>query len=272
MNVPNWMEKINWTQLFLDWGIIILKVLILIIIYYIVRSIGQRAIKKAFDRKYRREMAAREHTISVGRKKTLQSITSNIFSYTLLFVFIGIVFELFGLDIKALLAAAGIIGLAVGFGAQGLVSDVVTGFFILLERQIDIDDYVTVAGFDGIIEEIGLRTTKLRSFDGTLHFIPNRQIDSVSNHSRGNMRALVDIAISCDTDIDEAVLKMQQACETFALTEEAIIEGPDVLGVESLNSSEVVIRVICKTKNMEQWSVERKLRKILKEVLDGMKT
>lgn len=79
----------------------------------------------------------------------------------------------------------------IGFGAQGLVNDIVTGFFILLERQIEIDEYVTSVGYDGIVEEIGLRTTKIRSFDGTLNFVPNRLLEGVSNHSRGNMRALV---------------------------------------------------------------------------------
>ncbi len=187
-------------------------------------------------------------------------------------IFLGIIFDLFGLDIKALLAGAGILGLAIGFGAQGLVSDVVTGFFILLERQIDVDDYVTVADYDGIVEEIGLRTTRLRGFDGTLYYIPNREIGSVSNHSRGNMQALVDIAINCDTNIDEAIKQFQQACDALALTEEAIIEGPDVIGVESLDSSEAVLRVICKTKNMQQWDIERKLRKVLKKVLDDLTT
>ncbi len=269
--MANWADKINWSEVFFDWGIIALKLIILYVLYMLVKSIGQRAIRKAFERKHRRELAAKEHAVSVGRRKTLQSIASNVYAYMLLFVFISIIFELFGLDIKALLAGAGIIGLAVGFGAQGLVSDVVTGFFILLERQIDVDDYVTVAGFDGIIEEIGLRTTKLRGFDGTLHYIPNREIASVSNHSRGNMRALVDITLSCEADIDETIMRMQQACDMLASAEESIIEGPDVLGVESLDSSEVVIRVICKTKNMEQWNVERQLRKILKDVLDEMK-
>lgn len=269
--MTDWMGKVNWSQLLVDWGIIVVKLIVLIIIYFIAKSIGERAIKKAFKRKHEKDMASAEDTISTGRMKTLQLIATNIFSYFLLFVFIGIVFELFGLDIKALLAGAGILGLAIGFGAQGLVSDVVTGFFILLEKQIDVDEYVTLAGFDGIIEEIGLRTTKLRGFDGTLHYIPNREISSVSNHSRGNMQALVDIAISCEADIDQTVQAMQKACDDLALTEEAILEGPDVIGVESLDSSEVVLRVICKTKNMEQWIVERKLRKVLKEVLDEIK-
>lgn len=268
----DWIGQVNWMQILFNWGIVVVKLIVLIIIYLIVKSIGQRAIHKVFERKHNQENSVKDDTISLGRKKTLQSIASNIFSYFLLFVFLGIVFELFGLDIKALLAGAGIIGLAIGFGAQGLVSDVVTGFFILLEKQIDVDDYVTLAGYDGVVEEIGLRTTKLRGFDGTLYYIPNREIGSVSNHSRGNMQALVDIAITCDTNIDEAIRTMQQACDTFALTENAIIEGPDVLGVESFDSSNVVLRVICKTKNMEQWNIERKLRKVLKEVLDEIKS
>ncbi len=267
-----WFGHVNWMQLLVNSGIVVIKLIVLLILYFIIKSIGQRTIHNLFERKYTKEMGSKEDTISLGRRKTLQSITSNIFSYFLLFIFLGIIFDLFGLDIKALLAGAGILGLAIGFGAQGLVSDVVTGFFILLERQIDVDDYVTVADYDGIVEEIGLRTTRLRGFDGTLYYIPNREIGSVSNHSRGNMQALVDIAINCDTNIDEAIKQFQQACDALALTEEAIIEGPDVIGVESLDSSEAVLRVICKTKNMQQWDIERKLRKVLKKVLDDLTT
>nr|WP_156288654.1 mechanosensitive ion channel family protein [Oceanobacillus salinisoli] len=256
----DWIEGFNWKHLLVNLGIITVKLIAVIIVYFIAKWIGHRAIKKAFERA--------NQGLSAGRSKTLQALSVNIFTYFLMFIVIGIVFELFGLDIKALLAGAGIVGLAIGFGAQGLVSDVVTGFFILLEKQIDVEDYVTIAGKDGIVEEIGLRTTKLRGFDGTLHYIPNREIASVSNHSRGNMRALVDIGISYDDDMDKAMQVLQNACDDIADQEEDIIEGPDVVGVQALGSSDVVIRVICKTKNMEQFSVERKLRKSLKEALD----
>ncbi|MFC0302572.1 mechanosensitive ion channel family protein [Virgibacillus soli] len=259
--VYKWLEAINWEQLIVDWGIMILKLVVMIAVYFIVKSIGHKAIKKVFAKK------AEKDQVHAGRTKTLQSILLNVFSYFLLFILLGIVFDLFGLDIKALLAGAGIVGLAIGFGAQGLVSDVVTGFFILLEKQIDVEDYVTVAGYDGIIEEIGLRTTILRGFDGTLHFIPNRQITSVSNHSRGNMQALVDITISNEVNVDETIKVLQTACDHVAQNEEAILEGPDVIGVQALGASEMDIRIICKTKNMEQWTVERKLRKVLNEVL-----
>src|SRR5690625_5431538 len=98
--------------------------------------------------------------------KTLEKLLVNIFSYVMLFIFIVMFFATLGIQIGPIIAGAGVIGLAVAFGAQGLVSDIVTGFFIILEQQLEIDDYVTTAGYGGIVEEIGLRTTKIRSFDG----------------------------------------------------------------------------------------------------------
>lgn len=256
----DWIDDINWTDLLLQVGNIAIRVIAIVILYFIVKSIGTRAIRKVFNRK--------QEEMTLGRAKTLESITQNIFTYFLLFIFAGFIFSIFQFDITTLLAGAGIVGLAIGFGAQGLVSDVVTGFFILLEQQIDVGDYVTVAGKDGVVEEVGLRTTKLRGMDGTLHFVPNREITNVSNHSRGNMRALVDIGISYDDDIDKATQILQQVCERIAAEDENIVEGPDVIGVQTFGASEVVLRVIGKTKNGEQWAVERNLRKAIKEAFD----
>ncbi|WP_368503925.1 mechanosensitive ion channel family protein [Alkalihalophilus sp. As8PL] len=233
------------------------------IAFLIVRSIGKRVISTGFDR------MQTQRNMSLGRVKTLEKLSLNIFSYVLIFVLVTIIAGIFELPIGGLIAGAGVIGLAIGFGAQGLVSDVVTGFFLLLEKQIDVDDYVTAAGIDGVVEEVGLRTTQIRGFDGTLHFVPNREISSVSNHSRGNMRALIDMSISYDDNIDDAIAVMQNVCDKIALEDETIIEGPNVIGVQGLGDSDVVIRIIAKTENMMQWAVERKLRKELKEALDA---
>lgn len=261
--VNQWFEDINWTS-FLEGGIEIFgQAVIAIIAFIIAKTIGNKIIKTGFTK------MQEQKDISLGRVKTLEKLALNAFSYVLIFVFITIVISIFGLDATGLIAGAGIIGLAIGFGAQGLVSDVVTGFFILLERQIDVGDYVTASGLDGIVEEVGLRTTLIRGFDGTLHFIPNRNISSVSNHSRGNMRALVDMSISYDDNIDEAVKVMQAVCDRIATEDERIVEGPNVVGVQSLGDSDVVLRIVAKTVNMEQWAVERTLRKELKEALDA---
>ncbi len=159
-------------------------------------------------------------------------------------------------------------GLAIGFGAQGFVSDIVTGFFILLEKQLDVGEYVTTAGYEGIVEEVGLRTTQIRSFDGTLHYIPNREIGSLSNHSRGNMRALVDIGIPYHDNIDQAIAVLQAVCDKVKEENEKIVEGPDVLGVQTIGQDDVTLRIIAKTESMEQWEVERQLRKAIKEAFD----
>lgn len=257
------LENLNWTLLITNTGIILLKLLGIIIVFLTIKSVGKRIIKNMFLRVKMRD------NLSTGRALTLQSLSLNIFSYILIFIFIVMVFEVFNYDAKALLAGAGVIGLAVGFGAQGLVSDVVTGFFLLLEKQIDVGDYITVADFDGVVEQVGLRTTQIRGFDGTLHYVPNREITKVSNHSRGNMRALVDIGISYDDDIEHAMAVLQEACDKVAIDDQSIVEGPNVIGVQALGTSDVVIRILAKTENMQQWFVERNLRKAMKEALDA---
>jgi moderate conductance mechanosensitive channel len=258
-----WMGKINWAELLLDAGIWTAKFLLIIFMFIIIRSIGRRVINRMFER------AASHRKMSSGRIITLQKLVVNLFSYVLIFIFAGIVFKQFGLEIGTLIAGAGVVGLAIGFGAQGLVSDVVTGFFILLEKQMEVGDYVTIGGVDGIVEEVGLRTTHIRAFDGTLSYMPNREISTIANHSRGNMRALVDIGIAYEENIDQAVKVLQDACDRVKENNENIVEGPNVLGVHALGSSDVVIRIISKTRNGEQWAVERELRQAFKEALEA---
>ncbi|PTL40332.1 mechanosensitive ion channel family protein [Alkalicoccus saliphilus] len=261
--MPEWLTAVDWSALLTKAVTIAIQLAGILIAFYIVRAAGRKFIQKSFTR------MSDQRNISKGRIITLEKLAVNIFSYVLIFIVITLIVGVFEYDITALIAGAGIVGLAIGFGAQGLVSDIVTGFFILLERQIDVDEYVTIAGLDGVVEEVGLRTTKLRGFDGTVHFIPNREISSLSNHSRSNMQAHVDISIAYDENIDEAMRVIQTACNNAASKVDTVVEGPDVLGVQSLGESDVVIRVLAKTVNMEQWGVERLLRQEIKEALDA---
>lgn len=259
----NWIENINWEQLLVNAGFILLKLIATMIVFYIARAIGRKLIRNSFSK------AQVKRKMSAGRTKTLQTLTISAFSYVLIFITLVVILGLFDIDATGLIAGAGVIGLAIGFGAQGLVSDVVTGFFLLLEKQVDVGDYVTAAGFDGIVEEVGIRTMQIRSFDGTLNYVPNRAVGSLSNHSRGNMRALVDIAIPYSDNIDEAVNILQTVCDEMKDKNPKIVEGPDVLGVQTFGSSEITLRIIAKTETMEQWAVERDLRKAIKEALDA---
>jgi len=256
------LGNFNWEVLLINTGIVALKVIGIFIAFAIVKAVGNKVLQRTFTRLMNRE------DITEGRALTLQRLAENILSYVLIFILVASLFSIFGLSVASLIAGAGIVGLAIGFGAQGLVSDVVTGFFLLLEKQIDVNDYVTVGAVDGVVEAVGLRTTQIRSFDGTLNYLPNREITSVSNHSRGNMRALVDIGISYDDNIDHAIEVMQRACDLVASENPVVVEGPNVIGVQAFGSSEVVLRVIAKTQNGEQWAVERQLRKAIKEAFD----
>jgi len=253
---------INWEALLLNTGIIILKLIGVFIAFFIVKKIGNKVIDRTFTKLQDKQ------NITLGRAHTLQRLMENILSYALIFMLVASIFGIFNIPVASLIAGAGIVGLAVGFGAQGLVSDVVTGFFLLLEKQIDVNDYVTIGAIDGVVEAVGLRTTQIRGFDGTLHYIPNRDITSVSNHSRGNMRALVDIGIAYGEDIDKAITVMQEVCDQVAAENPVIVEGPNVIGVQALGASDVVLRVIAKTENGEHWGVERQLRKAIKEAFD----
>lgn len=253
--------ELDWADILRAVVPILLEIGLLILAFIIFIPVGKKVIEKSIQK------ATTNRNTSPGRMKTLEKLLVNVFSYVMIFIFIVMLFASFGVEIGPLLAGAGVIGLAIAFGAQGLVSDIVTGFFILLERQLEIDDYVTTAGYDGIVEEIGLRTTKIRSFDGTLNFVPNRYVEGVANHSRGNMRALVDIGIGYDDNIDEAIGVLEKVCAEFQ-EDDRFKDGPHPIGVQSIGSSDVVLRVVGQTENGEQFGCQRDMLKRIKEAFD----
>ena len=210
------------------------------------------------------ELEKRAATIS---RILRQASTVLVWSVTLMLV-LG---EL-GIDLKPILAGAGILGLAVGFGAQTLVKDVITGFFILLENQIRVGDTVTAAGCTGVVESVNLRTTVLRDYDGTTHIIPNSSITVVTNATRDWSRALLDIGVAYREDIDrcETVLREVGASiekdPAFAKKLAGSFEYP---GVVKLDDSAVVLRVLVKTQAHEGPAVLRELRRRVKKAFDA---
>lgn len=258
----DFISDINWAQILRDIGIILLQLILIWIGYLIAKSIGKRMILHSFEK------VRKKGKVTEGRAAVLERLMFSVLSYTLGFIVVVVVFGIFGLPIGGLIAGAGVVGLAVGFGAQGIVSDVVTGFFILTEKWADVDDYIITGGVDGVVEEIGLRTTQIRDYDGVLHFIPNRNIENLSNYSRGQMRALVDMGISYNHNTDEVIRIAEDVCKQVAAENEDIIEGPSVSGVEMIEGHQLVLRVSAQTKNMMQWGIQRNIWKALKEAFD----
>jgi small conductance mechanosensitive channel len=172
------------------------------------------------------------------------------------------------IDVKAMIAGAGIVGLAVGFGAQSLVKDIITGFFIIFEDQFSVGDYVRIGQFEGTVEEIGLRTTKIKSFTGEIHILPNGSIVEVTNFSLYNSVAVLDIGIAYEGDIEYAEKVLQEYLETTTEKYPEMVTTPELLGVQQFGASEVILRIVAEVLPMKHWYIGRQLRKDIKLLLD----
>ncbi|MGH2897827.1 MAG: mechanosensitive ion channel family protein, partial [Solirubrobacteraceae bacterium] len=175
-----------------------------------------------------------------------------------------------GLNLAPLLAGAGILGLALGFGAQSLVKDFLSGMFILVEDQFGVGDIVDLdQQTSGTVEAVSLRTTRLRAVDGTVWHVPNGDIRRVGNRSQHWSRALLDVEVAYDTDIDHATAVIKRVADELWQEREDILEEPEVWGVERLGINSIVIRVVVKTRPADRYSVSRILRQRLKEAFDA---
>lgn len=175
-----------------------------------------------------------------------------------------------GIDLAPLLAGAGVVGLALGFGAQSLVKDFLAGIFILLEDQFAVGDVVDLGeGEAGVVEDLTLRRTRLRSVEGTVWHVGNGEIVRVGNMSQHWARALLDIEVAYATDLDQARSVIKRVADGLAEADDDILEEPEVWGVEALGASGVTIRLVVKTRPSEQWRIMRTLRERIKDAFDA---
>jgi len=178
-----------------------------------------------------------------------------------------------GLDIRPLLAGAGIAGIAIGFGAQTLVRDVISGLFMLIENQIRVNDVVQINGTRGLVDEVNLRTTVLRGLDGTVHIFPNGAITNLSNLTRDFAYYVFDIGVAYKEDTDRVSATMKQVADEMRQEPEwapRILEPLEILGVDRFADSAVVIKARIKTLPIEQWAVGRELNRRFKKRFDEL--
>ena len=176
-----------------------------------------------------------------------------------------------GVSIGPILAAAGIMGLAVGFGAQTLVKDVISGFFILLENQYRKGDVVTIAGASGVVEDINLRRTLLRDLDGIVHTVPNGEISVSSNFTKSYSRVNLNISVGYNEDLDRAIAVINRVGKELAedpAWSAQILKPPQVLRVDNLGDSGIDIKVVGDTKPIQQWAIMGELRLRIKKAFD----
>ena len=176
-----------------------------------------------------------------------------------------------GINTAPLIAGAGVAGLAISFGAQNLIRDFISGFFILLENQYRVGDVIRAAGVSGQVEDMNLRITVLRDLEGVAHFIPNGEIKVVSNLAKEWSRAVVNVGVAYKEDLDRVVSVLNTVGQELSrdpIFGQGILEPPQVLGVENFGDSQVTLRIVTKTRPLKQWETARELRKRIKAAFD----
>ena len=205
------------------------------------------------------------------RVDTLASVLTAGGRVIVVLVTLLMLLPLAGISIAPLLAGVGIIGLAVGFGAQSLVKDVISGLFILLDNQYSKGDVVTLAGISGLVEDVGIRRTVLRDLDGIVHYIPNGEIAVASNFTQEYSRVNLNVGVSYSEDLDHVMQVINRVGEEMAADPEwapSIIAAPKALRVDNLGDSGIDIKVVGDTKPIKQWEVMGELRKRIKKAFD----
>lgn len=205
------------------------------------------------------------------RAETLSAVICYLLSVTIILVGAVMILGEFDIEIGPILAAAGVVGVAIGFGAQHLVRDVITGFFILLDDQIRVGDVVNIAGKGGLVEKITLRMTILRDLAGNVHYVRNGEIGVVTNMTKEYSRYVFDIGVAYREDVDEVIKVVKQVDEELRRDPEFskdILEPIEILGLDQFADSAIIIKARTKTKPIRQWAVGREFNRRLKKRFD----
>lgn len=251
----------------------ITKILLVLIIVYVAKKFGMLIIRRAVRRSVRGHNYATEHD-EQQRENTVVSIIDALVRFVVWAIAVMIILSTFGIDIAPLLAGASIAGVALGFGMQSLVKDLVSGLFIIMENQYRIGDWVEIAGASGTVESINMRVTVLRDFEGNQHHVPNGEISVATNKTMEFAKLNVEIGVSYDTDIDKAAKILNEVGEELAADKDfkdKITSTPQFLRVSSFGDSAINLFVLGETHAGDQWSVAGEYRLRLKKAFDKAK-
>lgn len=242
--------------------------LIQIILVFVLTRIVIKVLHGIIDKSMLNNESDRRIRLNTRRVNTVGELLKNVVSMVCNFILVLLILSQLGVDLAPVLASAGVLGLAIGFGAQSLVKDVITGFFIILEDQFAVGDVIQTGSLKGTVEMIGLRTTKIVSFTGEVHIIPNGGITTVTNFSMANSRAVVDIPMKGEERLGEAMRLVKQAVRDLPERNSNVVSVPEVVGVQSMTTSEYVIRVVAECLPNANSAVQREIQMDVKEALE----
>ena len=206
--------------------------------------------------------------VNSQRSETFRSIITSIFSYIMFFILVTIILSIFGVNVTSLLAAAGVVGIALAFGAQTLVKDLLAGLFIWGEGTIAVGDLVSINDLDGTVESITIRTTSIRNYNGNIYNIPNGDIRTITNMSRGFKRAIVNVPCPYEESQERLVSMVKEEMEIAAKEVEGIRTVPDVMSIVAFDKNSVRLQVAVVCPVGEHWRIEREIRTRIKARFD----
>lgn len=230
--------------------------------------VAYRVALRLVDRLLRPLEGASDYPSRVQRARTLGPLMQNVARYSLAFVAAVICLREVGVDIRALLVSAGVLGLAVGLGAQSLIKDVITGFFILFEALIAVGDVIEVGGQMGTVEAIGLRVTRIRLLNGGQRVIPNGELTQFTNFTRGWARAVVDVSVGYETDVRRAIETLERVGREWARETGLAMEPPEAQGVVRFGEGDLGLRLTAKVEPARRFDAEIDLRRRIKEAFE----
>jgi small conductance mechanosensitive channel len=228
----------------------------------IILKIGKMIIAGAARRR------GKKNHVAAQRSETFRSIITSVFSYIMFFILAIVILSLFGVDVTSLLAAAGVVGIAIAFGAQTMVKDILSGILIWTERSIAVGDLVSINGMDGTVETITIRTTSIRNHNGNVYTIPNGDIRAITNMSRGFKRAIVNVPCPYEENQERLVTMVKEEMEIAAQEVEGIKTVPDVMSIVAFDKNSVRLQVAVVCPVGEHWRIERDLRSRIKARFD----
>ncbi|MFE9276890.1 mechanosensitive ion channel domain-containing protein [Paenibacillus glucanolyticus] len=237
-------------------------------IIFILTRLVIRVVYKMIDQFLLKQEKSRIQ-VNSRRFVTVGELLKNVTSVVCNFVMILIILSEFNFKLGPLLAGAGVLGLAIGFGAQSLVKDVITGFFIIFEDQFAVGDVIKSGEYRGTVEMIGLRTSRVRGLNGETYIIPNGMITSVTNYSLSNSLAIVDLPVKNDQQLKDTVTLIQTALEGITERRPEVQRTPDVLGIQTLNTSEYVVRIVAECNPNAREAVERQIFTDIKQAIEA---
>ena len=266
----SWSEIVN-VEAMIRWlttsGLRVALILVGALVLVRLATFVTRRVEQAFEDNDPSTMNEREKQAA-----TLGKVIRNLTRILVWGIALMMVLKELGIDIGPILAGIGIMGLAVGFGAQSLVKDFLAGMFVLIENQYNVGDVIQVAGASGLVEKITLRATTLRDYEGNVHIIPNGVIDVLTNKTRQWSRFVLDIGVAYKENVDEVMVVLKEIGDELAADAKfsSMITAPlEVLGVQDFADSAVIIRVMFTTQPVKQWTVGREFRRRVKNTFDA---